>query len=96
MKLWLDDIRPAPEGFEWFTEPWKALRFILINKPVEWSLDHDLGLTQPTGYEFLCMIEELIMHGCDIKIPKQISVHSANPVGRARMEQVINQIRAFK
>lgn len=49
MKLWLDDVRPAPEGDdEWvtFTRPWPMLLFILKMGDIvtEWSLDHDFGL----------------------------------------------------
>lgn len=43
IKLWLDDMRPAPEGWEWARTVEEA-QAILLSMPVEEaSLDHDLG-----------------------------------------------------
>jgi len=60
----------------------------------EWDcvyLDHDLGDfylgKEKTGYDILCDIEV----GLTMK-PKQIVLVTSNPVGRARMEQVIRKL----
>ena len=45
MKIWLDDLRPAPEGYTWCHSVNKAKRTILYaNEPVGLiDCDHDLG-----------------------------------------------------
>ena len=48
MKLWLDDIRPAPEGWLWARTNDQAKHLLMIAErdgtPItECSLDHDLG-----------------------------------------------------
>lgn len=43
MKLWLDDVRRAPEGWEWAKTVADAKRFLEIDIVDECSLDHDLG-----------------------------------------------------
>jgi hypothetical protein len=94
MKLWLDDIREAPEGWVHFTSPWKALEAILrLGDKIEaWSLDHDLGENVPTGYDFLCMIELLLAQGLEVHIPAEVYIHSANPVGRDNMLGALGSI----
>jgi hypothetical protein len=88
-KIYLDDIRnPKSEG-------WEIIRnfddFVnLINEfgiPDEISFDHDLGENEKTGYDcakWLC--EYCWTNG--IPIPTW-NVHSANPVGRDNIVQLI-------
>ena len=64
-----------------------------LNKEV-WDvlyLDHDLGCIvdgdEWTGYDVLCAIEE----GLCLK-PRKVVLVTSNPVGRARMEQVIRKL----
>ena len=44
MKLWHDDIRPAPEGWTWARTNERAQELLRTGKVTEASLDHDLGL----------------------------------------------------
>lgn len=43
-KLWLDDVRPAPEGWTWCKNIEDAKALLLTGTVVEASLDHDLGM----------------------------------------------------
>jgi hypothetical protein len=43
MKLWHDDIRPAPEGWVWARTNEQAQEHLLTGTVEEISLDHDLG-----------------------------------------------------
>ncbi len=43
MKLWLDDIRPAPEGWTWVYTVQAAAAKLEQGIVTEASLDHDLG-----------------------------------------------------
>jgi hypothetical protein len=66
----------------------------------ELSLDHDLGLQQPdakerSGYDVLVWIEAHVARDPAFAVP-DIRIHSANPVGRARMEQALASIRRLR
>ena len=86
MKLWLDDIREAPEGWERATTIGEAkLILAIFGGADEVSLDHDLGESDEgqTGYDFLmwCIAND--------KVPPIVKFHTMNPVGKKRMEQAL-------
>lgn len=107
--LWLDDMRPAPDGFVWVKTVDEAKPYFMRREVRHASLDHDLGAcpqclggktpeqwleetayqSMPhcdhfgTGYSLVCWLEETKLW------PASMSVHSRNPVGRARMVQAI-------
>lgn len=91
MKIWLDDIRPAPEGWVWcrtyekfvwyLDEFWCEVELV--------SLDHDLGQGR-TGYDAMCYIERrVLVHGLPLM---EVRFHTANPVGRMRMEAAYRRL----
>lgn len=43
MKLWLDDVRVSPPGWEWVKTVEEAKKLLLTGEVEEASLDHDLG-----------------------------------------------------
>ncbi len=47
INMWLDDIRPAPEGWVHVTTVHDAIALIKAAKVAKASLDHDLGLCSP-------------------------------------------------
>jgi hypothetical protein len=55
------------------------------------SFDHDLGLCSKSGYDCITWLESQIHFG-NVPIPDHLVAHSMNPIGRKRIEQVINQI----
>lgn len=86
MKLWVDDMRPAPEGWTRAYDYHEATHLIMLCLPTTFeaiSLDHDLGLGL-TGYDlakWMVAVEEW---------PKDIYFHTANPVGRFNMQQLLS------
>lgn len=86
MRLWLDDIRPAPEGWVWVETVEKAIDLISSGEVIEASLDHDLGLGQQEGYGLILWMAEN-----DLWPSEAISVHSSNPPGSERMCGVIER-----
>lgn len=44
MRLWVDDVRPAPDGWKWARTNDQAKELFLTGRVVECSLDHDMGL----------------------------------------------------
>lgn len=94
MRLWLDDLRPAPEGWTHVRTAEEAITHLSNGQFSEVSLDHDLGNEGvATGYVVASWIEEQAFFG---NIPKLIwHIHSANPPGRARMEAALRSAERF-
>ena len=89
MKLWLDDVRSMPEGYDiHVTTASEAINYLENNTVTEISLDHDLGSEEAgTGYMVACWLEEAAYeHSCK---PIVMHVHSANPVGVDRMSAAL-------
>ena len=53
MRIWLDDLRPAPEGWTWAKTVPEAQRLLQQEKADALSLDHDLGEDEQTGYDLV-------------------------------------------
>jgi hypothetical protein len=80
MKIWLDDERTMPEGYDlWLKTAHEAKEALRTGKVTRISLDHDLGFwfQDNTGYEVAKFIEEGAHAGWLPFI--DVSVHSANP-----------------
>lgn len=89
MRLWLDDARPAPDGFDVVVSTAQAAVDALQTGEVEYcSLDHDLADDAAgTGYDVASFIESAAYRGT---LPRlKWNVHSANPAGAARMIQAL-------
>ena len=106
MKLWLDDIRdPVKYGHSdwiWAKTAAEAIEFFRSGLIVEASLDHDLTNDQmvkggflgevyedgqKSGYDVACWLEE---HPEFWPI-NGVKVHSQNPAGAARIQQVVQK-----
>jgi len=96
MKIYLDDVRPAPEGWVLVMTAWKAIAALEAGGVTHLSLDHDLGADDAngTGHDVLVWIEEAVaLRGF---VPPDITIHSANVVGRLRMGQAIESIERLR
>ncbi len=128
MKVWLDDVRPAPEGWIPIQDYDDFVNFMWtmghdgVSQIEEMSLDHDLGANCDLCYGVVDDASQTVVQNCggpdaihwtsgtclrDCRChktgydavswmqntglfpPKRPTVHSMNPVGRQRMEQVI-------
>lgn len=85
IKLWLDDERPAPEGWTGAKSVADAMILCQSHTVEAMSLDHDLGSGHPTGYDFCCWIEREVVAG-RFTLPRLIIIHSRNPVGKSAMK----------
>jgi hypothetical protein len=96
VRIYLDDVGEAPEGWTRTYTPEKTIELLLTGRVRELSLDHDLGLdsaeSERTGYSVLSWLEAEIAHErWRFQLPT-IRIHSANPVGHERMERAIASI----
>lgn len=96
MKLWIDDVRPAPEGWFWVKTVNEAQAAIItcellnstnvfIDEVELISLDHDAGDYGPPDYiKVLDWLEETGRN-------YPIRIHSANVVGVQNMRRIIQR-----
>ena len=82
VKVWLDDVRAAPEGWRLVTSVTQAIELLKSGEVEQLSLDHDLGELdedgrETDGYSVLAWIEEHVVL-CGFA-PPRLTVHSANP-----------------
>lgn len=92
MKVYLDDERPAPPGWQQVRWPEDAIRMLETGDVTHISLDHDLGDDdRGTGYDVVLWIEKAV--ATRAFKPPEITVHSANTSAREKMELGIRSIR---
>jgi hypothetical protein len=91
VKVFLDDERVAPPGWRQARWPDEVVELLLTGEVTHLSLDHDLGDdSKGTGYDVVSWLENAVATK-HFKPPK-ISVHSANPPARKRMQAGIDAI----
>ena len=94
-KLYVDDIRKAPTGWEQAYTYSEAIYLLNNYNYDKLSLDHDLGFTnkgiEQNGYDILNWLEERQFNS--EFIPGDIFAHTANPVGLQRMNVVIERLK---
>jgi hypothetical protein len=88
--VYLDDERPCPDGWTPARTAAEAIALLRTGNVTHLSLDHDLG-EGPSGYDVVCEVERALAE--DGVEPPEMSCHSANPVGRARIEQAIAAVQ---
>lgn len=89
MKLWLDDVRPAPKGWTQVRSVNEAIAILETGEVVEASLDHDLGDYSHDGGDGWRLVDWMAETGT---WPAQsVAVHSANPIGVDRMLSTVDQ-----
>jgi hypothetical protein len=95
MKVFLDDVRPGPEGWVLARWPEDVIELLMGGEVTHLSLDHDLGDdAKGSGYDVLTWIEETIAGGIEFVLP-EIAIHTANPPARARMQAALDEIRVI-
>lgn len=105
IKLWHDDIRPAPEGWVWARTNDAAMDILVTGQVVEISMDHDMGLDNfavqqiDDNPELLFGMGQAEQTGLDLVnwmvdkgfVPAKITIHSWNPQGAKYMAARFNR-----
>lgn len=80
MKIWLDDIRPAPEGYIWCKSVNSAKKVIESARGVIslLDIDHDLGDYAYDGGDGIKLLDWLV----ETQRFYPIHIHTMNPVGK--------------
>jgi hypothetical protein len=103
MKLWMDDVRPVPEGYdEWARSVNEAKQLILewedfyrrVAESRGWEfsielidIDHDAGDYANDGGDYIKLLDWLEATGRNYPI----RIHSMNPVGVQNMRAIIQR-----
>lgn len=92
MKIWVDDVRPAPEGYFWCQTVDGAKAIIEYSIETAASIevidmDHDAGDYVTGGGDYIKLLNWLEEVG--LKYP--IHIHSMNPVGVENMRRIIRK-----
>ena len=98
MKLWVDDVRPAPDGYIWCKSVENAKWWIKYSgmgtpyqpyhEPIELiDIDHDAGEYAQFGGDYIKLLDWLEETGRNYPI----RIHSANPVGVQNMRAIIRK-----
>lgn len=100
MKLWVDDVRPAPAGYLWAKTVDRAKELIINNEEqfevnggkityrIELiDIDHDAGDYAIFGGDYIKLLDWLEETGR--RYP--IRIHSMNPVGVENMRRIIQK-----
>lgn len=95
MYLWLDDVRPMPNAFDYHAKTAEdAIEQLKTGNVQVISFDHDLGEEiNGTGYDVACYIEKAV-YLKEIPMPNW-QVHSANPVGKKNIERAMKSAEKF-
>lgn len=105
MKLWFDDVRPAPEGWVWARTIETAIRLLLEFPCEECSLDHDLGYDYISETELNANPDLILARGqaeetgldlvewmlVEDIVPPKVTIHSWNPDGAKRMKIALRE-----
>lgn len=98
MRLWIDDVRPAPDGYVWCRSVNEAKYCITRSRntdrnhkkcePIELiDIDHDAGDYAVDGGDYIKLLDWLE----EYEISYPIHIHSMNPVGVANMRAIIQK-----
>ena len=96
MKIWLDDIRPAPNGYVHCKSVNQAKKYILsycpqvTNQDIFLDLDHDLGDYYKDGGDAVKLLDWLEEQNL-VNARYFFHLHTANPVGAENMRLIIQK-----
>jgi len=94
MPLYLDDLRPTPEGFDRVYNYEEFVDYLeRKGLPDFISFDHDLG-EDLSGYDCAkYLVEYCLEH--QLPLP-DYQVHSKNPVGKENIERLLENFKNFE
>lgn len=96
MKIWVDDVRPAPDGYIWCKTVEEAkycirrsenpdINYTIFEQIELIDIDHDAGDYAQYGGDYIKLLDWLEETGRNYPI----RIHSMNPVGAENMRRII-------
>lgn len=101
MRIWVDDLRPSPDGYIWCKSVNEAKKVIIDTDKMNEiprmydmnfsitliDVDHDAGDYVCDGGDYIKLLDWLEATGRNYPI----RIHSQNPVGRENMRRIIKR-----
>jgi len=92
MKLWVDDVRPIPEGYVGAKSVNEAKELLMKAEQDEEvievvDLDHDLGDYAAFGGDAICLLDWM----AERETFYPVEIHTDNMVGRQNMERMLQR-----
>lgn len=92
IRIWIDDVRPAPDGYVWCKSVDESKEFIIWCECTEQhieliNIDHDAGDFACDGGDYIEVLNWLEETGRNYPI----RIHSMNVVGRENMRRIIQK-----
>ena len=99
MKIWLDDVRQAPDGYIHFKTAEELIVFLRKNFQntifLSLDLDHDLGEKCLSGLDVLNWIDERSFLDTAY-VPPKIDVHTDNAAVYIKMKNISNKLNELR
>lgn len=95
MKLYLDDTRITPEGWERSYTVEETIQQLQTRTVTHLSLDNDLGEGLLEGYKTLDWLEQTVYEDPSFPIP-EITIHSSNASRKQSMLLAIESIKRIR
>lgn len=102
MRIWIDDVRPAPEGYVWCRTTNEAKNLITCIMQMQHientsnlptieliDIDHDAGDYAKYGGDYIKILDWL--EGQNYHCQWVFRIHSMNSVGRENMRRIIER-----
>ena len=96
MRLWIDDVRPAPEGYTWIKSVNEAISVLsrgkwydtyIVDVDFVIDIDHDAGDYACEGGDYIKILDWMEQEG----MSATFHIHSMNPVGVQNMRNIIQR-----
>ena len=92
IKLWIDDVRPAPDGYIWVKSVYSTKYYIeateSLHETIELiDIDHDAGDYAIYGGDYIRLLDWMEETGRNYPI----RIHSQNVVGVQNMRRIIQR-----
>lgn len=95
MKIYLDDERLTPEGWQRAYTVEETIEFLKTRKVTFLSLDNDLGEGLREGWQVLDFLEETVYNDHTFPMP-EVTIHSANASRVEYMKRTLKSIENIR
>lgn len=96
VRIWIDDVRPAPPGYKWIKSTNEAIRYLqecqwydryVVDVSLIIDIDHDAGDYAADGGDYIKILDWMESE----RLGATFHIHSMNPVGVANMRNIIQK-----
>ena len=95
MKVYMDDERHTPEGWERTFTVEQTIKLLETRQVTHLSLDNDLGWGQQEGYKVMDWLEETVFNDMTFPMP-EVTIHSSNAARVEYMQRVLKSIERIR